>query len=680
MPTNRVSSTADFRSVKRVVRGMALTSAALLITILCIDKLIGDAKLLRDFFGAVLGWVLFSGTWYLARNLAYIPRVTPAVRLGSLLIVVGLTMNFLEDLPGIASHPFYGNSGVVHAAKVDTGVIIFGVVTLVYACYFIILEVSRSRSELAEKSASLNASLAEQKNLYAALRDSETRFRSVTENVSDVIWSIDTDLNLVYVNPAVVALIGYTPREVKEKWQALVSSDPKESTLHQAILDIVKHGQSCFPDTPPSQTIIRDDLHADGTLVTSEHRVSFIPSEDGKKFFIVGVTRDITARKRAEEAVRAAARMEATATLAGGIAHDFNNLMAVVLGNASLALLDLSEEHAAAKRLKHIEDAAVKADELSSQMLAYARGGKYAPKVINLNETVRSALRIEEANIPLEVQIECHFDSKIQNVFADQSQIEQVVINLIKNGVDSVDKSGQVLLSTSNVELSEEESHELPGLRSGSHVLLTVEDTGRGMNEQACASVFEPFFTSKLMGHSRGLGLAAAYGIVKSHEGGIYVESKPGEGATFSVYLPATTRDMPKSPDQADRILGGSETVLLIDDEERILEITEKILQLNGYTVIKARNGEEGVTTARDFEGEIHLIILDMRMPVLSGPEAFPLLLDARPDTKIILCSGYALDSESQGMLDAGAVAYIKKPFRLNTLLREVKSALTVKH
>jgi len=498
---------------------MALTSAALLIIVLFIDKLLGDAKLLRDSFGAVLGCVLFSGTWYLARNVGYIPRVTPAVRLGSLLILIGLMMNFLEDVPGIAAHPFYGNRGVVHAAKVDTGIILFGVLTLLYACYFVILEIARSRSELAEKSASLNASLAKQEKLNAALRDSETRFRSVTENVSDVIWSIDTDLKLVYVNPAIVELIGLSPEEAKAKWRVLVSGDPKDSPLHQAIVDIVRYGESCFPDMPPSQTIIREDFHAEGVPITSEHQVSFIPSEDGENFSIVGVTRDITARRRTEEAMRAAARMEATATLAGGIAHDFNNLMAVVLGNASLALSEMPEEHTAAKRLKHIEDAAVKADELSSQMLAYAQGGKYAPKVINLNDSVRLALRVEAADIPPTIHMESRLDATLANVYADQSQIEQVVINLIKNAVDAVGESGQVLLATTGVNLSEEQRHDLPGLRAGPHVLLTVEDTGCGMDAKTAASIFEPFFTSRRRGYSRGLGLAAAYGIVKSHEG-----------------------------------------------------------------------------------------------------------------------------------------------------------------
>ena len=255
-----------------------------------------------------------------------------------------------------------------------------------------------------------------------------------------------------------------------------------------------------------------------------------------------------------------------------------------------------------------------------------------------------------------------------------------MVINLLKNAVDSMGETGHILLSTSNVTVSEEERPGLPDLQAGAHVLFTVKDTGRGMDEQTCASVFEPFFTSRLMGRSRGLGLAAAYGIVKSHEGGIYVDSKPGEGATFRVYLPATTREMPHSTDPGNQKLDGSETILLIDDEERIIEITETILQINGYTVLKARNGEEGVAIARDFEGDIHLIILDMRMPVLGGPEAFPLLMEARPDTGIILCSGYALDSESQAMLDAGALAYIKKPFRLSTLLGAVRAALNRHH
>ncbi len=680
MPVETSSSTEmDFRNVRWVVRGMALVSAFMLISVLCIDKISDDAEFPRDAMGMALGLVLLFGTWYLARKIAYIPRVIPAVRLGSSLIAVGLTMNFLEEVPGIAAHPFYGNGGVLHAMKIDTGVVTLGVLTLLCASYFIILEISRSHSELAEKSASLKASLAEQKKLNDALRESETRFRLVTENASDVIWSIDANLNLVYINPAVMDFIGYTAKDAKKLWRELVANGPEESPLRQAVLDVISQGESCFPGTPPSQTVIREDIHTNGTSVTGEHRVSFIPSDDGTKFSIVGVTRDITARKRAEEAVRTAARMEAIATLVGGIAHDFNNLIAVILGNASLAQLEVSEEHAAAKRLRHIEGAAIKADELSSQMLAYARGGKYAPKVINLNKTIDATLRLDRVHIPPAIHVESRFDSELKNIYADSSQIEQVLINLINNAVETMDESGQIVFTTSNANMSAEESDALPGMKPGSYVLLTVEDTGCGMDEQTRARIFEPFFTSRQTGQSRGLGLAAAYGIVKSHEGGIYVDSQPGEGATFSVYLPVTTLEIPHPPDQMENSLGGSETVLLIDDEERILDVVEKILHLKGYAVLKARNGEEGIAMAQGFEGDIHVILLDMRMPVLSGPEAFPMLREARPDAKIILCSGYAIDSESQALLDAGAVAYIKKPFRLKKLLSEVRGALNLK-
>jgi len=383
---------------------------------------------------------------------------------------------------------------------------------------------------------------------------------------------------------------------------------------------------------------------------------------------------DITDRKRAEEAMLRVSRMEATATLAGGIAHEFNNLMVGVLGNSELLQMQYAQQSEVAAMLDVISQSAQRAGELAQQMLAFARGGKWQPKIINLNETLQRTLRLQERAFPPRIHVECDIEPDLWNIRADAAQLSQVVMNLCLNAVEAIEGGGRIILSTRNVEIDSGFAELHPHLSPGRHVCLSVRDTGSGMSPETLARVFEPFFTTKLQG--RGMGLAAVYGIIRHHGGHITAFSKAGQGAEFKFYLPAAEGEITAPPRPERERLTGTETILVIDDEEIVLDITKKLLENFGYRVLLACNGQEAVDIAQRFEGEIHLAVLDMSMPTMGGAEVYPLLRKVRPELKVMICSGYELDTASQALLDAGACAFIQKPFRGESLGRQIRSIL----
>ncbi len=385
-------------------------------------------------------------------------------------------------------------------------------------------------------------------------------------------------------------------------------------------------------------------------------------------------SQDITERKRADEALQAASRMEAVATLAGGIAHKFNNLMAVVLGNASIVREELGDAHPRATALRQVEETAQSAAKLVRQMLAFARAGKYQPTVLNLNDIIEETLRLGELAFPRGVHMECELWPKLWSVEAELGQLSEVFTNLCLNAVEAIEGDGVVRISTRNVDVDGAFARAHPGLSPGRYVCLSVEDTGRGMSAETVSRVFEPFFTTKFQG--RGLGLATVYGIVKHHGGHVAVDSQEGRGTTFRVYLPASKVE-PEGPFKSRGILRrGTETILVVDDEDMILEVTRMALGALGYQVLLARNGQEAVGIARNFDGDIHLVLLDMVMPGMGGAQAYPLLMEARPNVKVLIISGHELDSSVQALLDAGADGFLAKPLSPKELAQEIRSAL----
>jgi len=507
--------------------------------------------------------------------------------------------------------------------------------------------------------------ITERKQAENKLKASEERFHSIFSNIPNIaVQGYDCDRKVTFWNKASEKLYGYSQDEaINNQLEDLII--PPE--MKENIISMIQNWHENNVSIPNGELVLMKKDRSP-VQVYSSH-VMIEKSNGEKEMFCIDL--DITERKQAEKIMLKASRMEATATLAGGIAHDFNNLMVGVLGYADLLRMQYDTEPGAMDMLNTIADSARKAGELAQQLLAFARGGKYQPKTMNLNDTVQETLRLNERSFPPRIRIERDIEPDLLNINADPTQMNQVVTNLCINAVEAIEKNGRIIITTRNIDIDAKFAALHPSLKAGRYVYISVEDTGCGMDKTTLSKVFEPFFSTKFQG--RGLGLAAVYGIIKNHDGYISAYSEVGTGTAFKVYLPATESEAP--PEQKPEITtpSGNETILVIDDEAVVLNTAMNILESFGYHVLLAVNGQEAVDIVQNFDGEIHLALLDMGMPILGGAETFPLIKKARPDIKVIICSGYELDAAAQALLDAGADAFVQKPFRMEKLAREIR-------
>ncbi|MEJ5358365.1 MAG: ATP-binding protein [Desulfobacterales bacterium] len=393
------------------------------------------------------------------------------------------------------------------------------------------------------------------------------------------------------------------------------------------------------------------------------------------------VSRDVTEERQAEAERRRLAlqlqqaqKMEAIGTLAGGIAHDFNNLLMAIQGNISLALFDLEPSHPQYALLTNIERLVQSGADLTSKILGYARKGRYQARPVRLNELLRETAETF-GRMRKEIQIVQELSSDLPPVIADRGQLQQVLLNLFVNAGDAMAGKGTLTLATRRV-AAEEIPFRAYTVKAGTYVELTVRDTGAGMTPEVRKRIFEPFFTTKKMGRGTGLGLASAYGIVKSHGGYIDVVSAPGEGATFYVYLPAAAAPADGGVREKSPWAPGRGTLLLVDDEAEVLEVTACMLERIGYEVLRAKNGRQAVEIFREQRGRIRLVLLDMVMPEMGGAEVFEALKRIDPGVKVMLATGYSLQGEAGELLSRGCAGFIQKPFDLEELSRRLAAAL----
>ena len=370
--------------------------------------------------------------------------------------------------------------------------------------------------------------------------------------------------------------------------------------------------------------------------------------------------------------------MEAIGTLAGGISHDFNNLLQAITGYTQIMLLDKDENDPDYPSLEAIQNAGNRASELVRQLLLFSRKAGSARRPVALNQEIEQTRQILERTIPKMIDIDFHPGGRLWNINADPVQIEQILLNLGTNAADSMPDGGKFLIETENVYLDDDYVQHHLGAKPGPYVLLTASDTGHGMDGETVEKIFEPFFTTKEIGKGTGLGLASVYGIINSHGGFINCYSEIGQGTTFKIYLPAIehvdTDESTNLVDNAPR--GGTETILLVDDEEPIRNFATQALKEFGYTVLTASSGEAAIETYSTNPHGIDLVITDIGMPGMGGHRCFQELIRINPAAKIIIASGYSIDGPIKKTLEAGAAGYVGKPYRLTDLLDKVRAVL----
>ena len=388
-----------------------------------------------------------------------------------------------------------------------------------------------------------------------------------------------------------------------------------------------------------------------------------------------GILLDITDRKQAEEErqklqtqLLGAHKLESIGRLAGGVAHDFNNILTGIQGNASLMMMEYNPEHPHYSRLSRIEEHVKRGANLTKQLLGFARGGKYEVKIISVNDVVRKISQIF-VETRKEIEVDFQLEDALYSVEADAGQIEQVLLNIFINAGHAMSSGGYLHIQTSNIRLEEADAGTFE-VEPGDYVKISITDTGYGMDSETIRQIFEPFFTTKAEEGGSGLGLASAYGIIRNHGGIINVQSKPGQGSTFNIYIPSSEKKIEKEEDQvSDRgLLSGSGGLLLIDDEPMILSTTSEMLRILGYTVYQAASGQEAVSIYLEKKDKIDLVILDMILPGMTGSQVLKMLQDINPDVKIILSSGYIMHGEVQKVMEAGCCGFIQKPYRYSEL------------
>ncbi len=418
-------------------------------------------------------------------------------------------------------------------------------------------------------------------------------------------------------------------------------------------------------------------VRPDGSIRWVNELAEIFRDEEGNPIQVIGTVQDITERKHLEEQLRQSQKMEAVGQMAGGIAHDFNNLLMAIIGYSEMAMNSLQYDDVTLKNIKEINKAGERAASLTRQLLAFSRKQVLKPKILNLNTLIVDMDKMLRRLIGEDIEFVIKQNATLGRVKADPGQIEQVVLNLVLNARDAMPQGGKLTIETKKVELDETYASTHPSVQPGPYVMLGISDNGLGMDKETQERIFEPFFTTKQKGKGTGLGLSTVYGIVKQSGGNIYVYSEPNKSTTFKVYLP-------RIEDEADIIkerrefteLSGSETVLLVEDEDLVLEMVTSTLQKAGYQVLSAKNGTEAIQRWEIYVNPIQLLLTDVVMPEMSGRELSNRLTSLNPDLKVIYMSGYTDDAiVHHGILDSGIV-YLQKPFTPNVLLEKIRKVL----
>lgn len=517
----------------------------------------------------------------------------------------------------------------------------------------------------------------ERDHAQAELRAAENRYRTLVERLPAITYIAEIGVHgrWHYVSPQIESILGFTP--------AVWLSDPANwiDHVHAEDREIALGAEKRFQEKP-------DLFQAEYRMVASDGRILWFRDEavllartKAPELLMQGVLYDITEHKRMEDQLRHSQKMEAVGLLAGGVAHDFNNLLMLIQGHNERLRAQLAPGDAAVKEAVGIEHAVTRAAGLTRQLLAFSRRQILQPKVLNLNEILTESAKMLDRLLGKDIALKVTASPSLWPVKADPGQLEQIILNLAVNARDAMPKGGQLTIETRNTEITRASPRLDSRALAGKYVMLVVTDTGIGMDTQTQAHMFEPFFTTKEPGKGTGLGLSIVYGVVKQTGGWTHVESKPGQGTVFEIYLPSAEDAMVLLDSAAGKkefktVPKGTETILLVEDEEGIRVLTNEFLSAQGYTVLHAMDGNEALRIAEGHEDLIHLLVTDVVMPNLGGKELAHRLRKVRPEMKVLFMSGYpehpALSNEASDQPEI----ILQKPFLLDVLGHRVRSVL----
>jgi PAS domain S-box-containing protein len=507
----------------------------------------------------------------------------------------------------------------------------------------------------------------ENANLYRKLEDSERKYREIVENVNEGIWILDRNGTIQFSNCHLEEMLGYE-NLVDHSVYSLVDDEGKKILL-RVLMENMK-GRTA------KEEIVLQRKSGDPVSVL----ISSVPiMSDDQYSGCLAMLTDLTEKKRIENRLLQAQKLESIGTMAGGIAHDFNNILTGILGYINLLKLKTGGESDIGRYADIIERSSLRAADLVTKLLAFSRDSRPERSLASaVNEIVQETLELMKSSLPENIETEFSLQEDLPLIKCDPTQVQQAILNICLNALDAMPDGGCLLVATSEVGYKEVRAR-CPDFIAypGRYVCISISDTGIGIEPEVMDRIFDPFFTTKEVGKGSGLGLAMAYGIVKNSEGFIHVKSENGQGTTFELFFPVTESvpELAKEPIK-NQALAGSETILVVDDEEITRDLTLEILSVYGYKVLLAQDGLEAIHVYKAFEHTIDLVLLDMIMPRMGGKEAYEKLKEINPDIKVLFCSGHGSDHQVCEELRESDLPYLSKPFTIDELVRKVRQVL----
>jgi len=531
--------------------------------------------------------------------------------------------------------------------------------------------------KLEQKMLQLEKEVQERRETEEILRESEEKYKSILDNIEDGYYEVDLSGNFVFFNNSMCKMLGYTRSELLGMNNRAYMDKENAKKVFQTFNRVFTTGES-------SRELDWTLITKQGTKCHIDTSASLIRDGDGNAIGFRGIARDVSERRTAEkekalltEQLQQAQKLESVGRLAGGVAHDFNNLLSIILGYGEIVLESLGRDHPHREPLEQIYQAGIRAKALTRQLLAFSRKQVLETKVCDIKTVVTGFEKLLSRLIGEDIQLNLSLTSNPLIVKADISQLEQVLMNLAVNARDAMPDGGTLTIETAIVEIDETYSEIKPGIPTGSYAMIGVSDSGCGMDKETRKRIFEPFFTTKGDEKGTGLGLATSYGIIKQHGGDIWAYSEPNQGTIFKVYLPLCDEVAASSETVSVPVnLLGNETILVVEDNEMVRNLSKTILQNQGYTVLSAENGNDAFAVLENHDGPLDLLLTDVIMPGINGRDLFEKIAGRYPNVKVLFMSGYADDVIThRGMIDDG-VAFIQKPFSVKGLAAKVRETI----